>query len=186
MSDKIPVPITFNPHKHHLEFLKEKINNWKSLNWESVEKEILCIGNNLVDFYLGSLQVEEICNECINYFRNEKITEKECLLFWLKPLKHKKIQLSDKSFWLIKEGIDGDRFIHIHPAKYSPSTIRVRAITLKTVIALKVHSISIDNGIKANLQNVNRVRTEFLKLSPIKSLQPEKGILHLWELFDKN
>lgn len=186
MNEKIPVPITFNPYKHHLKFLKEKMNDWKKMNWESVDREILCIGSNLIDFYFGSLRVEEICGECFEYFRNEKITEKDDLLNWLKPVKHKKIQLSDKSLWLIKEGIDPERFIHIHPAKYSHFSIRVRATTLKTVIALKVQSFSIGNEMKENLQLVNQVRTKFLKLSPIKSLQPEKGILHLWELFDEN
>lgn len=186
MNKKIPVPITFNPYKHHLKFLKEEINGWKNISWERVENKIVCIGGNLLDFYLGQLSVEEICRECLIYFQNEKVADKEDLLHWLKPAKHKKIQFSDKSLWLIKEGIDPERFIHIHPAKYSPHSIRVRATTLKTVIALQVRSFSIEPELKEKLQFVNQVRTKFLKLSPIKSLQPEKGILHLWKLFDKN
>ena len=186
MSDKIPAPITFNPYKHHLEFLKERINNWKKSKWENIDQEILCIGNNIIDLYFGLLRVEEICKECLEYFQKEKITEKEDLLNWLKPLKHKKIQLSDKSLWLIKEGIDPERFIHIHPAKYSPFSIRVRSTTLKTVIMLQIHSKPIGKEMKENLHFINQVRTNFLKLSPIKSLQPEKGISHLWEIFNTN
>jgi hypothetical protein len=185
MYDKIPVPITFNPYKHHFLFLLKELEKWKTMGWELVEKEILSIGNNLIDFYLGNLSIPQICIEINNFFRNKNITDKSEFLIWLDALNYKKVQLSDQSDWLIKEGINPERFIHIHPAKFSEHTIRIRATTLKTIIALKSQSVPLQKEIKANLFTVNTIRHELLGLSPIKSLAPGTGILRLWELFEK-
>ena len=183
MIEKIQVPITFNAHKHHFRFLLQRIEIWKTLEWKQVEQEITGIGENLIDLYTGDLTIENICTEFIQYFRKLKINDKTSLTDWLRPLEYRKIELNDSSLWVIKEGNDPDRFIHIHPAKQSPHTIRVRAATLKTVIALMVCTGNISDGMTKNLQTVNQIRKTNLHLSPIKSLQSGKGILQLWELF---
>lgn len=185
MSDKIPVPITFNPYKHHFHFLLKEIEKWKTMNWDLVEKDLLSIGNNLIDFYTGNLRVRQICNETIDFFKNKNITDKTIFAIWLDAPNYKKVQLSDKSEWLIKEGINPERYIHMHPAKFSEHTIRIRATTLKTVIALKIQSVPFQKEIRASLFAVNTIRYEMLGLSPIKSLTYGNGILRLWELFEK-
>lgn len=184
MFEKIPVPVTFNAHKHHFRFLLNEIKTWKTLDWKQVEPKLLEIGENLLDFYTGELSVENICEDCIHYFNSRKINDKISFADWLNPNEYRKIVLNDSSEWVIKEGNDPGRFIHIHPAKQSPHTIRVRAATLKTVIALKTKNVTISNNINENLQKANNIRTTYLHLSPIKSLQRGKGILKLWELFD--
>ncbi len=184
--EKIPeisYPITFNPHKHHLGFLKKQIGKWKKLAWPEVEKEMRCIGNNLIDVYCGKLTVEEICRECRVFAQKENITSPENLAKWLHPLEFRKTNLSDNSLWVIKQGLDDERFLHIHPAKYSRFTVRVRATTLKTVAALKTLQPEME-ATGLNLQSVNRIRTENLGLSPVKALEKGKGIARLWELFN--
>ncbi|HSO88732.1 MAG TPA: hypothetical protein VLQ91_19420 [Draconibacterium sp.] len=185
MIERIPVPVTFNIHKHHFRFLLKRIGIWKNLEWDLIEPELLGIGENLVDFYTGDLTVEKICDECIQYFKIKFITDKIAFLNWLQPLEYRKIELSDSSVWIIKEGKDTERFIHIHPAKQSPHTIRVRAATLKTVLALMITNEHISLQMNDNLQNVNQLRITCLHLSPIKSLQCGKGILQLWDLFTR-
>lgn len=185
MSEKIPVPITFNPQKHHFCFLLNEIEGWKTMEWSEVKQELLQIGNNLIDLYLGQLSVQQICEESINLFRSEGITDGIKFAAWLNAPAWKKITLSDQSKWLLKHGNVTERYIHIHPAKYSNHTIRVRANTLKTVIALRVNSVSIHKNPNINLQTVNRIRKELLELSPIKSLEePDSAILRLWKLFE--
>lgn len=186
MIEKIPVPVTFNTHKHHFRFLLHQIGIWKNLEWKQVEAELLQIGENLLDFYTGNLTVENICTECTHYFKTNNINDKISFASWLHPFEYRKIVLGDSSEWVIKEGNDKERYIHIHPAKHSPHTIRVRAATLKTVVTLMVHTCAISQHINENLQTVNQIRKEFLHLSPIKSLQRGKGILQLWEMFVKN
>jgi hypothetical protein len=186
MKPKIPVPITFNPYKHHFGFIQNQIENWKKQNWKDVEQELFCLGENLLDFYTGKLNVEEICTECISYFSNKKITDLFALKTWLDVKEYKKIQLSDSSVWLIKPGLNPVHFIHIHPAKQSPFTQRVRAITLKTVISLQVQQCKIQNRRIDDLGEVNRIRKNFLHLSPIKSIHPEEGIYKLWQIFENS
>ena len=57
MIEKIPVPLTFNAHKHHFRFLLHQIEIWKNLEWKQVEPELLGIGENLIDFYTGELTI---------------------------------------------------------------------------------------------------------------------------------
>lgn len=183
MNEKIPVPITFNTHKHHFRFLLRQIENWKNIDWNLAEPEFFSIGENLLDFYTGDLTVENICAECILFFKNKNISDKIDFTKWLYPLEYRKIKLSDSSEWIIKEGKDPNHYIHIHPAKKSPHTIRVRAATLKTVLAIMVKSEIILEQMNENLLTVNKIRTEYLHLSPVKSLLQGIGILRLWELF---
>jgi hypothetical protein len=186
MKTNIPVPVTFNPLKHHFRFLLAEVEVWKGMEWKQVETELSALGENLLDFYTGELTVENICSECLFFFKNANINSTSDFHEWLKPLEYRKITLSDTSIWIIREGLDPERYIHIHPAKQSPFSIRVRAATLKTVAVLRIQSCDIQNIINENLQTVNKTRKQLLNLSPVKSLHPEKGILRLWRLFGEN
>jgi hypothetical protein len=177
-------PITFNAFKHHFRFLNERIIVWKKLDWNEVVKELKYIGNNLTDLYCGNLSVDSIIYECCQHFKKLNITDEHKLAEWLKPLEYRKIRLSDNSLWVVKQGSDQCHYIHVHPAKNSPHTIRVRATTLKTVIALKVKALKQDNIIDYNLKTVNSIRTGCLGLSPVKSLVKGKGIDRIRNLFN--
>ena len=186
MNKKIPHPITFNTHKHHFQFLLKQIKRWRKQEWKEVEEELISIGENLIDFYTGDLSAEDICNECSHFCKINDINRKITLLKWLYPQEYRKIKLSDTSEWVVKSGKDHNRYVHIHPAKYSPHTIRVRGTTLKTVLALMANSVKFSVSLSKNLQSVNNIRTAYLHLSPIKSLTRNKGIWQLWELFVKH
>jgi hypothetical protein len=179
----IPPPITFNPHKHHLEFLKLQIKNWKSQPWTEVEKDLLLIGTNLIDMYCGKLTTDEICRQCLDFAEKKSLSSAEKLNNWLETKEFRKITLSDNSEWVIKQGLASARFLHIHPAKYSPFTIRVRGTTLKTVVALKTKT-KLQPNKNPDLKEVNSVRSEKLGLSPIKTLEKGKGISRIWVLFN--
>ena len=185
MQAEIPLPVMFNPYKHHFHFLLNEIKRWKQCEWAEISKELLPIGNNLVDFYTGTLSIHEICTETLYFFRNQKIVLRDDFIKWLQTSEWKKIELSDHSKWLIKCGNDDERFIHVHPAKFSMHSVRVRATTLKTVIALMVCEITISPVHKNNLLAVNTIRKEKLELSPIKSLHnADSGIMRLWQQFE--
>lgn len=186
MKQEIPVPIMFSPVKHHLYFLQEEIQRWKNESWEQVSEELLPIGLNLIDFYIGSLTVDQICDEILGYFRQNKLLERKAFENWLQALNWKKLRLSDDSEWLIKPGKNEERYIHVHPAKQSKHSIRVRATTLKTVLALQVQELNPEKVAKSDLENVNSVRKNLLDLSPIKSLHSSNsGIMRLWLLFNE-
>jgi len=186
MDNKIQPPLLFNPQKHHLHFIQEKFGYWQSVDWEEAMRDLNKIGNNLLDLYYGNLTVEKICEELLQKLKNSNWLEKKQYQIWLGPKEYKKLPCSDGSVWLFKKGNLPDRFVHIHPAKNSLFTIRVRGTTLKTVIALFVNKIEFQENLKTNLEAVNSIRKEYLNLSPIKSLQANKGILRLWEFFTLN
>jgi hypothetical protein len=181
----IRLPITYNPYKHHFRFLLDEIAQWRMNNAAGMQEHVLTIGNNLIDFYLGPLTVDEVCRECLSFTKQQQIANESEFIAWMNTAEWKKICLPDRSEWLVKRGEQAERYIHIHPAKYSQHTVRVRAGTLKTVVALEAEAIGISSSAQKNLSEVNRVRKEFLNLSPVKSLHPaDSGILRLWNIFE--
>lgn len=179
----IKPPVTFNPHKHHLGFLKKQIKTWHTLPWEEVEKELLLIGTNLSDLYCGALSVEEICRQGLQFAFQQNLTSTQKLKNWLSPKEFRKTTFSDGSEWVIKQGHNSESYLHIHPAKNSLFTVRVRGTTLKTVVALKITATQKKDE-RLTLQQVNRIRREKLALSPIKNLEKGKGIQRIWSLFN--
>ena len=184
MEIKIREPIMFNPQKHHLNFIKKQVAAWKIMNWEEVMDDLNRIGNNLLDLYYGPLSVKELITELHNWLIANGKLEKKAFLQWLGKYEYKKIRCSDGSDWLIKKGNKPGRFIHIHPAKNSVFTIRVRATTLKTVIMLTIQNTRFQPDLYENLKQVNNLRIKYLGLSPVKSLQTDKGIMRLWNFFN--
>lgn len=177
----IKTPVAFNPFKHHLSCLKAAADEWRKLHWSEVEKNLLLIGSNVTDLYYGSLSVEEICSEFVQFAKENNLNSPERLVEWLLPYGYRKVTLADNSVWVVRQGVNPDRFLHIHPAKYSPYTIRVRGTTLKTVAGLYLSGTDIQH--ESLLESVNRVRTEKLDLSPVKSLQKGRGILKILDMF---
>jgi len=178
------IPVTFNPLKHHFGFIMKKIEDWQKEDWQVTEKELLYMGNNLLDLYYGELSVTEIIHECNHLLQKESLNDSQKLAKWLHPEEYRKIVLSDSSIWIIKAGTDNNRFIHIHPAKNSPFSIRVRGTTLKTVVALKTEAGNREKDFELNVKMVNRIRTGHLNLSPVKSLEKDKGIARVWKIFN--
>jgi hypothetical protein len=176
-------PVTFNPYKHHFGFLKAQMGKWQKTGWKEAEEKILLIGSNLIDLYTGRLDVAEICNQCVLFAQEQNLVSAEKLNNWLGSHEFKKIKLSDGSLWVIKQGLDPTCFLHIHPAKYSPFTVRVRASTLKTVLAFKVIKGGDENE-NFRLTTVNQIRRDYLGLSPVKALEKGKGINRIWSLFN--
>src|SRR5439155_910547 len=40
----------------------------------------------------------------------------------------------DESRWVLRLGDEGDRYVHVHPGRWTPATLRVRANVLKTAV----------------------------------------------------
>jgi hypothetical protein len=177
-------PVAFNPYKHHLGFLKQKITNWRTQPWDEAEREIIRIGSNLIDVYYGSLTVRQIFEEVLKFAGKEGLTDAIKMAQWLGHEEYRKTMLSDNSLWIVRQGLNPGYFLHIHPAKHSIYTLRIRASTLKTVVALKVFKLPEQKKIP-DLQVVNYVRQTMVGLSPIKRIEQDKGISRIWSLFKK-
>ena len=183
---KVPVPVTLNCWKHHAGFIKNQINLLQKNRVSKVElrKLLLTIGESQMDLYLGILNPKEVANEIINNLKHFSINNCSNYDNWLSEdgKGYKQMGISDSSVWALRLGKQEERYIHIHPGRYSPVTLRVKAITLKSTIAVKVLTQK-ENYEHLDLKSINEVRKMFLKLPPLKSLSPSSGIGKILNIF---
>ena len=187
MNCKIPIPVTLNCWKHHAGFIKYQSDLLQKNMVSKAElyKLLLIIGESQMDLYLGLLDPKQIADETIIQLRRLSVNNYTDYYKWLTEngKSYKLMELSDSSVWTLRLGNEREKYIHIHPARYSPLTIRVKAITLKTTIALK--SLAEGNYSEPlNLKFINEMRTILLKLPPLKSLSSSSGIGKLLYIFN--
>ena len=127
-----------------------------------------------MDLYTGRFAIEEICQQIKLQLVAEDAFDTTSFQKILKR-GYQKLTVGDDSEWILRTGNDPDRYIHIHPGRYSPHSIRIKASTLKTVIGCLV----IYGKSDIDLININQVRTEVLGLSPIARIYSFKKIKNL-------
>jgi hypothetical protein len=181
VSCDIPEPVLFNCWKHHAGFIKSRIKEFKENHRndpENIRKEILLIGGSLMDLYLGELTPAEIARSITTYLDLRKVTGMRSYREWLggEGRDFREVEIEDHSGWTLRLGEKKERYIHIHPSRYSPHTIRVRSSSLKSAILF----CALHDGETENiLADINRVRKEFLNLPPLKNLKSGSALFNL-------
>jgi len=175
---KVPIPIKLNCWKHHALFIKKELRKFKS---ESQIKELqsllLKIGESQMDLYYGKLSPVEIGNQTANYLSSNSIKNRKKFADWLYKTgtEYKTVALKDKSVWTLRSCDEEKRFVHIHPGRYSPHTVRVKALTLKSVICVLAY-LRTQSSPSADIGLINEVRKKYLNAPPIKSVNKENGL----------
>jgi hypothetical protein len=186
---KVPLPVTFNCWKHHAGFIKSQtaLLQKSKMSKDALRKLLLIIGESQMDLYLGKLNPNQIANQIINNAKGYGAKSYSAYGNWLTEdgKGYKQMRISDKSIWNLRLGNEKKRYIHIHPGRYSPLTIRVKAVTLKTTIAVRVFVEETDSELP-NLKSINEVRTSFSKLPPLKSLSLSSGIGKFLNIFNQD
>lgn len=176
-------PILFNPQKHHLAAIVAAIVA-QSKQGEANAQMFLegwAESEGLVDLYYGKLSVEQIEKEVFDFLQQNQLLTIEAYRQYLEKEGQIKrrghyayLTLSDTSIMTLRllydpsnpeDGFvkvhDPRHFVHVHPARYSPNTFRVRANTLKTAIVayflalcrhIQPHSLELVNDARAKLQ----------------------------------
>ncbi|MGV8090528.1 MAG: hypothetical protein AB2L24_01505 [Mangrovibacterium sp.] len=177
----IPVPVLFNPFKHHRNYIVYAL---RSLTSESVVNLLESVCNNYSDIYTGTMAPESIGEEVIEILRSKQVFQENDFTRWVSSQRgYRQIKLKDQSEWIVRKSDDPERYVHVHPARTGPFSVRFKGSTLKTIYMLQAES----DGFQGlpSLKEVNRVRIK-VALSPIKNLDREKGILRCYEkFFDK-
>lgn len=183
-----PTPINFNCWKHHAGFIAEQIN---SVRWfddiEKLKGFLLRIGESQMDLYLGKYTAEEITRQLLEHFHQSGINSLIEYKNWLgKGNKdYQLIKLKDNSIWTLRLSESDEKYVHIHPGRYSPHTVRVKAATLKTAIMiLALHKIRALTAI--DTESVNTVRKKYLSEPPLKSISKASGLVRLLDLLQIN
>ncbi len=168
----IPIPVRFNPFKHHRNYI---IGILRSASPELISILLDPICHNYIDIYTGMLTPEEIGDGIIDILKSRQVFQVVDFTPWLgTPNGYRLIALEDCSEWIIRRSAENERYIHIHPARTGPLTIRIKGSTLKTVFLLNAGVGEI--GEPPALEKVNLIRRQ-IGLSPVKSLDRNKGIL---------
>ncbi len=77
--------------------------------------------------------------------------------------------------WILRWGELESQRVHLHPARYSPLSVRVRAPVLRSAYAILVWQAWY-GGELLDLRLINQVRATWLQLSPIAKLPPTDGL----------
>lgn len=142
-----------------------------------MQADLRTLGTSQLDLYFGPLSAEDIATETITYLQKQKLINPVSFRQFLDEggSDYRCITLSDKTDWVLRWGVVEKRHVHLHPARYTSHTTRVKAAALKTAIATVIVATQLQLPI-SELSTVNRVRKEWLGLSPVKWLNEQEGI----------
>ncbi|MBN1300090.1 MAG: hypothetical protein JW995_02655 [Melioribacteraceae bacterium] len=173
----IPEPFIFNLMKHHLGYLKDRLQGISSPDGFNILLEDLnVIGSSVSDLYIGSLNPLEIVDYIHQHLIRNSISTQSYFADWLKLFNgFAFISLPDNSKWILRYGNEQNRYIHLHPGKYSEHTLRVKASSLKTALCVLAY-LRITAGVKLEASLINQLRTKYLKDPPIKYLDNNSGV----------
>ena len=174
---KVPQPIKLNCWKHHLLFIKEQLSNKNKINSnDELKKVLLLIGESQMDLYLGKLSPKQISLYILKELKRKDVFSAQKFLKWIinKGENYRKILLLDKSIWILREGNEKERYIHIHPGRHSPLSIRVKSLTLKSAIAV-IKTFGVERSKNLLLDDVNSTRKEIINQPPLKSISAHTG-----------
>jgi len=184
-NSQISQPINFNCWKHHAGFIKKQIESVKEIKeLDQLKVYLLKIGESQMDLYLGDHSPVKISEQILDYLHSKKIFSEKLYKDWLSKdgKDYQLVELKDKSIWTLRLGDDAERYVHIHPGRYSPNTVRVKATTLKTAIFLLCFERL--GAIKSfDTETVNNIRKKYLNEPPLKSFSKASGLGRLIDLF---
>jgi len=180
-------PFLFNCWKHHLGFIKEELIAIKVKDEKDIKdfvKRLNVMGNSLSDLYTGLMSIQQIINHMIKKVNELKIIEGNLYKEWIhsENMDYKIINLPDDSTWTLRYGNEKERYIHIHPARYSVYSVRVKSTSLKTA-SLLVLWIKTFGGSIEDIRIINKLRVNYLKASPVKSVSSSNGLGKIIRLF---
>ena len=176
-SPELPEPILFHPFKHHMGFILAYIQANEFISPAELRKDLLTLGTSQLDLYFGPLSPEQISSETIIYLEQHTLLSPAAFRQHLAAgnTDYRCITLSDNTDWVLRWGVVENRYVHLHPARYTGHTTRVKAAALKTAITTVIAARQL--GLPAtDISTINKVRVEWLELSPVKWVSPQEGI----------
>ncbi len=181
----LPLPIAFNSLKHHLSAIKDFLKN-EPFNHENLYtyKEIVnSIGGSLIDYYTGDLTPQQIAEQVIYQLKSMNIHHRLSFDKWVESdgKNYQCLYLNDGSKWALKSAKLEDRYVHIHPGRYSDRTIRVRSTTLKTALAYGIVKAIFDMDF--SVESINFARQNLVLLPPMSSKSSLAPVTRLLSLF---
>ena len=174
-----PEPFRYNPWKHHLSWIFTNIaKEENSTEIKELTETINSLNSNYIDLYTGDFKPEEMVAEIEYILRERRILEKESFIRWIQSQEYGTVRLKDNSVWILRKGNSAVNYIHIHPGRYTPLSLRIHGNSFKTALILKL----IYPNETYSLPVINETRKRFLSLPPVKNLENSFRVLEAIEL----
>jgi hypothetical protein len=173
-------PVLLNTWKHHAGVLRNRIRQAEAAGAAGLDplaRQLVVMGGELMDLYTGKLSPEDVGEQVLADLRVNERLELPAFRDWLnKAGGYAVLTLSDDSSWVLRLGDEGGRYVHAHPGRWALHTCRVRANVLKTAV-LSLAFAAIHGRDPHDMQVVNQVRRDYLKLAPLgRGLRSDQGI----------
>jgi hypothetical protein len=178
---EVPAPVLFNTWKHHADALRWRIQEAVGAGPAGLDRlagQVVVLGTKLMDLYTGRLWPAEVCGRILARLRADARLDLPAYREWVAGEGGYRVLTfpEDDSRWVLRVGDEADRYVHLHPGRWSPATLRVRANVLKTA-ALVLAYTGVHGGDPTGRALVNAVRRDYLGLSPVgKDLEDEQGL----------
>ncbi len=174
-----PHPVLLNTWKHHAGWIRWRIGQAVgagSAGVDALPREMAVVGARLMDLYIGALTPAEIGGHVVTQLRAAGRLEFDPLSAWLQAQgEYTLIALPDASKWTIRLGPADGRYLHLHPGRWVPNTMRVQANTLKSAVMAHAHAL-LTGGDAKDLAVVNEARRKYLGLLPVRELSGDGGL----------
>jgi hypothetical protein len=176
-----PPPVLFNAHKHHAGFLGERIRQAVAAGpggLAPLAAELVVVGAKLMDLYHGPFSPREIGQKVLADLKRAGRDTPDTFRAWVEAEGgYRVIEFpEDTSKWVLRHAEEGGRFVHVHPARWAPFTVRVRANVLTTAL-LALAYVGVHGGDPLDRKVVNAVRRDYLELAPVgRDPSGEEGI----------
>lgn len=181
----VPSPLTFNPLKHHLPYIRDFVNlnirltaerEWNS---SEVRKMLKHLGTSVMDVYNGPLHLSRIFAEILDYLEARKLLSGNSFASWAGTgfSSFRIISLTDKSDWILKYNDNEKRYVHIFPAKKSPHTFRIKSNTLKSAILYLI----MEGKDYVTRDDLNRARA-ITGLPPVKNVEETRAVMEMIDI----
>jgi len=164
-------PVLFNTFKHHAGALRARIGDVVARGHAGLVEmgtRLAVLGTRLMDVYTGALSPRELSAWVLDELGRIGRLELERYRDWLQGAEEYALftHPADGSRWVLRLGDERGRYVHLHPGRWSPLTVRVRANVLKTAF-LALCRAGIHGGDPRDRALINEVRRVYLGLSPI-------------------
>jgi hypothetical protein len=171
-------PVLFNTFKHHAGALRARIAALAERGPEALAEmgaRLAVLGTRLMDLYTGRLSPRDISARIIEHLRAAERLELPAFRAWLAEQDdYAVVVFDDESRWVLRLADEADRYVHLHPGRWSPDTVRVRANVLKTAFLVLAHA-RIHCADPMDRAVINEVRRDLLGLSPVGD-DPDEGL----------
>jgi len=178
--------VLFNCWKHHAGFLRDRISDVSrhALSLNQLSEHLVVVGSELMDLYHGPHSPEQIAKELTDRLQAQGNYAPEAFDAWVRGNSGYRLEpISDGSIWTLRSALDEDRYIHIHPGRHAPNTLRVRANVLKTAVLVLAETAQ-RGGSPLDLHRINRVRAKYLRLENVYDLSASQSIRNMIELLN--